>query len=97
MKNKKEVNIAGICLDMEIPERIYKEFSHIAEREKDFVGEKLLHDGYLLKEEENKVAMTIQRADRLYSAKMKYSSSEGKWKFDGEVYRWENIEHLVIS
>ena len=97
MKNKKEVNLEGITLEMEIPENILKEFKSIAEHEKDFIGERLIDNGYILKEEFNKIAITIQRNQKLYSAKLKCSSTnEDIWNFEGEVYRWENIEHLVV-
>ena len=97
MKNKKEVNLEGITLEMEIPEKILKEFKLIAERAKDFIGEKLIDNGYILKDEFNKIAITIQRNNKLFSAKLKCSATnEEIWNFDGEVYRWENIEHLVV-
>lgn len=95
MKNKKEVNIEELVLEMVIPNEILDEFIFIAEKEIDFVGEKLIENGYILKEDFNKIAATIQRNNKLYSAKLKYYNNENKWEFDGEVYRWENIEHLV--
>ena len=95
MKNKKENNIEDIVLEMVIPEYILAEFLFIAEKESDFVGERLIDNGYIFKEDFNKLAVTIQRDNKLYSAKLKYYSNEDKWEFDGEVYRWENIEHLV--
>ena len=41
--------------------------------------------------------LSFQRNNKLFSAKLKCSATnEEIWNFDGEVYRWENIEHLVV-
>ena len=97
MKNKKSVNLEGVSLEENIPLGVEKIFVQYATEYHNFVGEKMLLNGYLIKETQNKCTIALQLKKRqLYSAKLKFIPTTQKWEIDGSIDRWENVEHLLI-
>lgn len=89
-------NMDNVILTHELPEYILADFIEIANRYKDFIGEKIIDNGYLIKNEQNKVTITLQRGSRLYSIKLKHNLSHNVWNIDGEPIRWDNVEPLLF-
>ena len=96
MKNKKIVNLEGVSLEENIPQGIDKLFIRIAQIEEDFIGQKVLQNGFIIKETTNKCTITLQLRKKLYSAKLKQLPNTKNWEIDGLIDHWENIDYLLI-
>lgn len=96
MKNKKPINLDGISLEENIPQSIEKIFILIAKKENDFIGSKIIHNGYIIKEMLTKCTISLQIENKLYTSKLKFIPSTEKWEIDGEIDHWENIDHLLF-
>lgn len=79
--------------ETEFPENIQAIFGKILENEKDFVGEKALSHGFLIKRNKGKATITYDDGEIIYAAKLFKIKCE--WRVIGVASVWDNIQELL--
>ena len=90
----KGVDVYLINEKPQIPVEIMSLFIEILEKNKNFVGEKPLGNGFLIKKSANKATITLDRGGKVYSAKMIFSHNE--WNVVGIPSIWDNIKDITM-
>lgn len=75
------------------PEEIKEQFLQILEQEREFVGEKPLDNGFIIKRNKDKATITLDDGVKIYAAKMVRVNNE--WRVIGFPSIWENIRELL--
>lgn len=79
--------------DTNFPEEIKEIFYAILLREKDFVGEKPIDNGFIIKRNKDRATITYDDGRIIYAAKMVREHKD--WRVIGFPSIWENIQELV--
>lgn len=76
-----------------LSDEVLNEIKGILEAHKDFIGEKHLRNGFLIKNSENKATITLLVDGNLFSVKMVKSNSD--WNISSSITYWEHLKGLV--
>lgn len=79
--------------DTNFPDKIKEHFYLILKKERDFVGEKPIDNGFIIKRNKDRATITYDDGNVIYAAKMVKSHDE--WKVIGFPSIWGNIQELV--
>lgn len=75
------------------PQHIQEHFYSILNEERNYIGEKRIESGFLIKRNKNKATITYDDGDSIYAAKMQYSNSD--WQVIGVPSIWKDIKDLL--
>ncbi|MNW17353.1 hypothetical protein D3C71_2165200 [compost metagenome] len=63
------------------------------QQEKDYVGEKKIERGFLIKRNKDRATITYDNGNAIYAAKLVRSNNE--WRVVGVPSIWENLKDLL--
>jgi len=78
----------------ELPQEVLRLFVDILNKERDFIGEKAIDDGYLVKGMKNRATITFSDGKKVYSAKFAWVGK--MWKMAGLPSMWSSIRDITL-
>lgn len=75
------------------PAEIKELFYSLLEREAEFIGEKPIKQGYIIKRNKDKATVTYDDGNNIYAIKL--VKHKGDWRVIGVASIWDNIQELL--
>ena len=79
--------------ETKFPENIINHLYKVLEEERDFVGEKPIQKGFIVKRSKDKATITYDDGNYIYAVKLVYN--KGEWHVVGYPSMWYNIQELL--
>lgn len=75
------------------PERVSEHFTNILIQEKDFVGEKQIDNGFIIKRNKDRATIAYDDGKKIYAVRM--NKVNGDWQVVGHPSIWGDIRQLL--
>jgi len=80
--------------DCNFPDDVKKHFYNVLNEEREYIGEKKIERGFIIKKNKDRATITYDNGHAIYAAKLIKSNNED-WKVVGVPSIWENLKDLL--